>query len=139
MSAWSKYNIEGKIIEILKGARTDNNPKLKDHHFGDYSYMTPYQIAIRLKKILLNENNGIALKDLGEDVGGKDFGSYTSLSQIIARNLSQRCKNDAINIEGAFIHVSDAMKLSFKDDENKRIEMSHQSKQPLSLFRYQKR
>ena len=124
MSLWDKLQLYEKIKIILRGC----TPHDSDHHFGNYSYLTPYQIALKLK-----ENYPDAYKKIGRPIGGRRTGQRNSLAQYIANELSKRIRSREItDIEGAFLFREYLHKLEYQSD-GEVIESSSGESYDLSL------
>ncbi len=82
ISIWQEENLEDKIIRILKDVKFRSNPQ---HHFGQ-PFVTPYQLAMEL-----NKREGTTVKKLNscKEIGGEGSGSYNSLPQYLAGQISQ--------------------------------------------------
>jgi len=106
MSQWAEHNIHAKLTTILGTVASH------DHHFGR-PLLTAYQLAIEFAA-----RYPIETDDLGYPIGGAGTGQQNSLSQYLARELSQRIKAGTItNIEGLFLsnlHLND---VRFDTDE----------------------
>ncbi len=125
---WDELQLYEKIKTILKEC-TPHDP---DHHFGNYSYLTPYQIALKLKEKYPN-----IYEKIRKPIGGKGTGRRDSLAQYIANELSKRIKNGEIrDIEGAFLFREYLHKLEYQSDDGMMIESSSGESYDLSLFRY---
>lgn len=123
MNYWDEFQIESKIMQIL-----DTPPRNQSHHF-ERPFYTAYQIAIEFRRHFPDE-----FRNLGIPVGGKNSGRHDSLAQYIARELSHRIqRGDVTNIEGAFLHHQDLLKLEYADDEQ--VIESSMDKQYLSMYR----
>ena len=127
MSLWDELQLYNKIRTILKSC----TPHDHDHHFGNYSYLTPYQIALKLK-----EKYPYIYGKIEKPIGGKGTGRRDSLAQYIVNELSKRIKSGEItDIEGAFLFREYLHKLEYQSD-NEMIESSSGESYDLSLFRY---
>lgn len=80
MNKWEEYQIEEKIIKILKNAKI--NKKWK--HFGTNSFLTPYQICLEFSK-----KYPIETKSLAKNLTGKKA-NKDSLYRYISNQLSIR-------------------------------------------------
>ena len=119
---WNELNLDRLIVEIL-----DIPPKKENHPFGR-PFLTPYQIAIELKKRIPS-----ICEEFGLPIGGKGTGIHHSLAQYLARMLSQHIKNDSLpNVEGRFLQMSNISHLEF-DDFGESVEASSLS--GLSMYR----
>jgi len=100
-SNWQTFGIEDKIRQILISVEALS----PSHHFNG-GFITAYQLAIEFAKRFPAE-----AQKLGYSVGGKGLGSYNSLAQYLALQLSKRIKSLKItDIEGAFLanlHLAD--------------------------------
>jgi hypothetical protein len=114
-SLWATLNIESKLRAILGSVAYP-------HHFSERPFVTPYQLAIEFARL-----------------HPTDFGKGpSSLSQYIARELSQRIKaGTIIDIEGSFLANLHLDSLSFDDVVHGVAVMSSLtgSAYPVSLFR----
>ena len=127
MSLWDELQLY-KIIKTILRECTPHDPS---HHFGNYSYLTPYQIALKLK-----ENYPNIYEEIEKPIGGKRTGRRDSLAQYIANELSKRIKSGEIkDIEGAFLFREYLHKLEYQSDDGM-IESSSGESYDLSLFRY---
>lgn len=100
--------IEGKLIAILKEARL---PGDKEHHHLSPPFLSPYQIAIKFV-----QKHPDDAKATGLDVGGAGTGKHTSLSQRIAKFLSQYVRNNPDGeVEGAFLAGDNLRRLEYDD------------------------
>jgi len=105
ISQWERFGFEDKIRQIL-----DIQPYEGEHHFGR-PFLTAYQIAIQLKNMFHE-----VYSRFNEPLGGKGTGVHHSLSQYIARNLSQRIKNKSItHIEGRFLYMGNIQTIKYSD------------------------
>ena len=99
MSHWADHDIHAKLTAILGSIPS------YDHHFGR-PLLTAYQLAIEFA-----DRHHAETADLGYPIGGAGTGQQNSLSQYLARELSQRIKAGTIlNIEGLFLsnlHLND--------------------------------
>ncbi len=124
MSQWSQYGIHGKIHDILA---TVSYP----HHFGGRPFITAYQLAIEFAKQYPSEFGALNMP-----IGGAQGGQRSSLSQYLAKQLSDRIKAGTIaDIEGAFLGDLHLREITF-DRPNGTITSSLTgSGYPLSIFR----
>jgi len=118
---WS--NILDEIIKILKSA--EHYPETNETCF-----LTAYQLAV-----LLYENNKALIQSANcpKNIGGMGEKDQNSLSQYIARNLSQYSKKENSDIELRFLNITGLEQFSFLDE--KKI-LSMPSKNCFSMFRY---
>jgi len=124
MSHWQEYNIDEKIINILRAHESQG------HHFGR-PFLTAYQLAI---EFALRHPDIVSC--LGKPVGGADVGRRDSLAQYLALELSNKIKaGDIAQIEGRFLsnqHIND---ISFKKDRETIHSSISGSRLALSMFR----
>ena len=125
MTKWEQFDMERKVIEVLKVK------ELNSKHRLDRPFLTPYQIAIELTNKYPN-----LCQDLGMELGGAGTGFQHSLTQYIAQRLSGRIRNEHIkNIERAFISNMHLTDLVFKDSNGQEIHSSKTDQDTLSMFR----
>jgi hypothetical protein len=127
MSIWAEHHVEARIIEVLRDVPTVNDA----HHFGR-PYMSAYQLAIELHR----RYPDIA-EALGQRVGGAGVGQRNSLAQYVAKQLSDRIRDDPKQpVEGAFITNRDVLELSYQGADGTPVTSSLTgSGFDLSLFR----
>jgi hypothetical protein len=127
MSVWGDFEVEGKIIDILR-----QTPYQEAHHFGR-PYMSAYQLAIAVDRRWPRVR--AALGNL--PVGGLGIGTRNSLAQYLAGELSRRIKSgDLTTIEGAFLTDQDLAELVYVESDGRRVTSSLTgSGYDLSLFR----
>ena len=95
MYKWEKFDIENKVIDILRHA--EGHPQ--EHHFGS-PFLTAYQLAIAFSQLYPDDFQSLGY----ENVGGKGIGKRSSLAQYLAKQLSTRIRDGRIqNIEGRFL------------------------------------
>ena len=124
MSIWNDFSIETRIRDIL-----DVPPREPGHHFGR-PFLTAYQIAI-----CFAERFPDAHALIGRQIGGRRTGSSHSLAQYLARQLSDRIRNDRVTgIEGADLHGTHLKTLEYRSPEGD-VESSTGSSSELSMFR----
>lgn len=105
MSIWAEQNVEDKVLAVLGDVPTVNDT----HHFGR-PYMSAYQLAIGLHRRYPE-----VAEALGQEVGGAGVGSRNSLSQYLAKRLSDHIRDDGMYpVEGAFISNKDVLRLTFE-------------------------
>jgi hypothetical protein len=124
-SLWATLNIESKLRAILGSVAYP-------HHFSERPFVTPYQLAIEFARLHPTDFGTLAMP-----IGGVGTGP-SSLSQYIARELSQRIKaGTIIDIEGSFLANLHLDSLSFDDVVHGVAVMSSLtgSAYPVSLFR----
>ena len=125
ISNWVIYDIEIKVRTILT-----NIKNVRKHHFGR-PYLTAYQLAIVFSQSYPNE-----FKSLGYQIGGKNSGKKSSLSQYLARELSGRIKSqEIIDIEGCFISNLHLDSIILDHNGNKIESSLTHTKDDLSMFR----
>ena len=101
---WSS-TVENNIREILRGLYYRPN---RNHHLGR-PFLTAYQLAIEYDGRFPE-----LCEQLGFPVGGSGSGVHRSLSQWLARNLSQRIGGGEIrDIEGGFLSDLHRADISF--------------------------
>ncbi len=125
MSIWQKENLEDKIIRILKDVKFRSNPQ---HHFGQ-PFVTPYQLAMEL-----NKREGTIVKKLKscKEIGGEGSGSYNSLPQYLAGQISQHYDDmRKRGVEGAFLSGDFLKELVFEGAVKSSV-------RDVSMFRYNK-
>jgi|LSQX01.2.fsa_nt_gb hypothetical protein len=125
MSVWQKENIEQKIIDILKGVEFRFNPQ---HRFGR-PFLTAYQLAI-----VFSEKNLNVVEQLNtcQEIGGEGSGTYNSLSQYLARQISGHYESmKDRGVEGAFLSGDNREDLVLDGDVRPSVK-------DISMFRYNK-
>lgn len=101
--------VENNIREILGGVYYRPN---RHHHLGR-PFLTAYQLAIEYDRRFPE-----LCEQLGFPVGGSGSGVHQSLSQWLARNLSQRIGRGEIkDIEGGFLSDRHRADISFNGPE----------------------
>ncbi len=126
MSQWDSLNIQECVATIL--SRVPES----EHHFGGRPFMTAYQIAIEFAHDYPNQ-----FLQLRKEVGGKDTGLRTSVSQYLANELSRKILARQItNIEGAFLSNRHINKLSFHNAPRDVESSISGNRASLSMFRY---
>ncbi len=126
MSKWENLNIEDKLINILRHAKS--HPA--DHHFGP-PFLTAYQLAIAFTQQYPDD-----AKSLGFPVGGEGIGQRNSLAQYLAGQLSRRIHNGSIqNVEGGFLSNQFLKQISFISGSEVIISSLTDTQYPLSMFR----
>lgn len=127
MSVWTEHEVEAKVLDVLGDVPTINDA----HHFGR-PYMSAYQLAIELHR----RYPDVAMA-LGQPVGGAGVGQRNSLSQYLAKRLSDCIRdNPDFPIEGAFISNRDVLQLSYQGPDGAILTSSVTgSGYDLSLFR----
>jgi hypothetical protein len=127
VSIWSDHDVEGKILEVLEDVPVINQA----HPFGR-PYMSCYQLAIELHRRYPQ-----VAEALGQPVGGAGAGRRNSLSQYLAKRLSDRIRDDpGYPVEGAFISNKDVLRLSYQAPDGADLTSSVTgSGYDLSLFR----
>ena len=124
MSIWEDYSIETRVRGIL-----DVPPRDPGHHFGR-PFLTAYQIAIIFAERFRED---YAL--IGKQIGGTGTGTSHSLAQYLARELSDRIRNDRVRgIQGADLHGTHLKTLEYRSPEGD-VESSTGSSSELSMFR----
>jgi hypothetical protein len=95
MTTTQAADVVDKVVEILSQVR--HKP---DHHLGR-PFLTAYQIAIRLNQRYPDLAESLGHRDF---IGGKNSGSYTSLTQAVAATLSRTVRDNLDpRLEGAFL------------------------------------
>lgn len=113
--------IRSEIVEILKSASRYEN--------GETCYLSAYQIAV-----LLYKNQSLIQGFSGpKNIGGKGEGKHTSLSQYIAKSLSNDIDKGLISIERAFFNTYGLKEFLFLDEKGVTKEPSNEC---FSMFRY---
>ena len=124
MSLWANHDIHAKLTTILAAMHSH------DHHFGR-PLLTAYQLAIEFAARYPAETTA-----LGYPIGGLGTGQQNSLSQYLARELSQRIKAGTVaDIEGLFLsnlHLND---VRFDTDAGVISSSLTQTPYTLSLYR----
>jgi len=129
MTKWDEFEMERKITEVLSSPAHEN-----EHHFRR-SFLTPYQIAIELTRMYPT-----ICQDLGKELGGAGTGLHHSLTQYIARELSQRIKRQEIqHIKGAFLSNMHLTELVYKTLNGTPVRSSTTDESVLSMFRLRQR
>lgn len=106
MSHWQNLSIENKIVDILSSVP----PYEEGHHMG-HPFLTAYQLAIEY-----NRRHSEDVVILSLTVGGAGTGSYNSLAQYLARQLSQRVLDGNSPFEGGFLSNQHLKEMVFDDD-----------------------
>lgn len=123
-SLWQQYDIEHRVIEILREVPNDG------HHFG-IPFLTAYQLAIEFDR----RHHDVVTR-LGKAVGGAGTGARTSLAQYLALGLSRRIRNNlGYPIEGAFIANRYVSNLSYTHGQALITSSITGSRLSLSMFR----
>ena len=127
VTIWAEHDVEARILEVLGDVPTTNDA----HHFGR-PYMSAYQLAIELHR-----RYPAVAKALGRPVGGAGVGRRNSLAQYLAKQLSDRNRDDDhYPVEGAFITNQDVLRLSYQGPDGAPVTSSLTgSGFELSLFR----
>lgn len=121
-SKWEAFELDEKVRSILNNV----TPSSPGHHLG-MPYLTAYQIAIEF-----NRRHPEIVGELGYKVGGKAVGEHVSLSQYMARQLSQRIKAGKLtDIEGGFLSRQDLGDMVFSTG----IESSADGSWDASIYR----
>jgi hypothetical protein len=103
-SDWHEHGFDNKIRKILANVV----PSSPGHHLGT-PFLTAYQIAIEFNRL-----HGDVVQKLGYQVGGKSVGEKVSLTQYVARQISQRIKSGKLgDVEGAFLSRHDLKDITF--------------------------
>lgn len=124
-SKWDTLEIEAKVTEILQSAESHQ----PGHPFGR-PFVTAYQLAI-----VFASRYEDAARELGLPVGGVGTGTYTSLAQYLARELSRRINSGRItHIEGAFLWRRHVREIAF-DHQGQAVRSSLGESFDLSMFR----
>lgn len=92
-SKWQQYDIESKLIVILREVPED----AKGHHFGR-PFLAVYQIAFEFAQ--RRPKVGVAL---GHSVGGKGIGVRYSSANYLGHQLSRRIRDGLMPVEGVFL------------------------------------
>jgi hypothetical protein len=127
MSVWERFEVERKIIGILR-----ETPHQEAHHFGR-PYLSAYQLAIEVDRRWPDLRNALD----NPPVGGLGIGTRNSLAQYLARELSRRIKSGELTtVEGAFLSDEDLEELIYVESDGQRVTSSLTgSGYHLSLFR----
>ena len=127
MSVWGDFEVESKIIDILR-----DTPHQEAHHFGR-PYLSAYQLAIAVDR----RWPGIRAALGNLPVGGLGTGMRSSLAQYLAGELSRRIKSGELTtVEGAFLTDEDLVEIVYAGSDGRRITSSLTgSGYDLSLFR----
>jgi hypothetical protein len=126
MSLWDDNNLTELIREIL----SDVHYAVENHYFGR-PFATPYQIAVEL-----SIRHPEVVARIGQPIGGKDTGQYTSLSQYLAGELSRRMQSGQIrNIEGGFLSNQHLNSVSFKTTDGIIASSLTETQYDVSLYR----
>lgn len=127
MTIWAQHDVEARVLEVLHDVPTINDV----HHFGR-PYMSAYQLAIELHR-RYPEVAGA----LGQPVGGAGVGQRNSLAQYLAKQLSDRIRDDPDHpVEGAFISNRDVLRLTYQGPDGAPLTSSLTGTTfDLSLFR----
>ena len=128
MSHWDEFDLEAKIIQILRTAKGYPH----EHHFGS-PFLTTYQLAIAFAQNYPEDFRTITLP-----IGGEGVGQHNSLAQYLAGELSKRIKSGSItNIEGCFLSNQDLEQISFRNGDAIIISSLTDTQYPLSMYRLQ--
>lgn len=123
-SLWEQHEIEAKLEAILETIQ----PVEERSHLGR-PFVSAYQLALAFRDTYQQ-----TFDDLGKPVGGEGVGQHHSLTQYLARELSNRIrKGETIRIEGAPLTHLYIRTLDFKGG-NEEVRSSLQ-KEYLTLFR----
>lgn len=117
------------LIEILKEC-----PEYRPAHHLGRPFMSAYQIAIRFAERFPNH---FAVQEL--DIGGSGVGVHESLTQQIARFLSQAIRQDTtLPIQGGFISHQHVSQFSFNvANQHQPVEVSTlHTEHGHSIFRF---
>lgn len=115
MTQWETFAMEQKIKAILAAERP---PGEWEPHIG-YRFMTPYQIAIELKRRFPAEE----LPDL--PIGGEGTGGKFSLTQYVARELSGRIREGHMRgVQMAYLSGAHADRMTFRAPGGQHVEAS---------------
>lgn len=127
MSIWADHDVEARVIEVLAAVPTTG----QDHHFGR-PYMSAYQLAIDFHRRYPQ-----VAQALGQPLGGAGVGERNSLAQYLAKQLSDRIRDDEdYPVEGAFLTNVDVETLRYRGPDGTPITSSlTDSGFDLSLFR----
>ncbi|MEV6283482.1 hypothetical protein [Kribbella sp. NPDC051770] len=129
MSDWADFDVEAKVLEALETVPVVNQD---GHHYGR-AWITTYQLAIKVHEL----HNDLA-DSLGLKVGGVGTGEQSSLSQYLARQLSNQIKRhgETYPVEGAFLSGVALSELRFKKHDGQPLTSSVTgSGYDLSMFR----
>jgi hypothetical protein len=124
--------MDGLVERILGDVRQVD----ESHHFGR-PFMTAYQLAIKLR-----QRHRETADALHREVGGRGTGVPTSLSQILARELSRRIRQaqeagETYPVEGAFLSNDGITGLSYANPGGDPVASSLiGSPKDLALFRW---
>jgi hypothetical protein len=127
MSIWEDNHVEATVLDVLSAVPTRN----ESHHFGR-PYITAYQLAIGV-----HGRDPQLAATLNVPLGGAGAGQQSSLTQYLARELSQRAKIDpAYPVEGAFVSNENVLDMVFQAPDGNAFHSSAQEGGwDLSLFR----
>lgn len=127
VSVWEERQVEATVLEVLSAVPTRN----ESHHFGR-PFITAYQLAIGVHAL-----DPQLAATMNVPVGGAGTGQQSSLTQYLARELSQRAKVDsAYPIEGAFVSNENVLDMVFQGPAGAPLHSSAQEGGwDLSLFR----
>lgn len=125
MSFWQEHDMETKVLAILRDVPED----AEGHHLGR-PFLTAYQIAIEFAHW-----HPDVVAALGLPVGGAGAGQHNSLSQYLAKQLSDRVRDGHIPVEGGFLsnlHLND---ITFNNDNSTITSSLTGTNFTLSMFR----
>jgi hypothetical protein len=127
MSLWEDHQAEATVLDVLRAVPTKND----SHHFGR-PFITAYQLAIRV-----HQRDPQLTAALNVPVGGAGAGQQRSLTQYLARELSQRAKEDpAYPVEGAFVSNENVLDMVFRGPDGNPLHSSGpEANWDLSIFR----
>lgn len=106
MSKWESTGIRERVLEVLEAVKSDR----PEHRFGT-PFLTAYQIAIAVESTPREAGAQAWTERLDLPLGGKGTGVHYSLSQYIARQLSQV---EDVMVEGLFLSAQHIKSLQFE-------------------------
>ena len=124
-SFWTENDLGRIVNDILSDAASGESA----HHFGP-SFMTAYQLAIRVKRLCPR-----VFQRFGRPLGGQGAGDRVGFAQYIARQLSRRIgSGEIVNLEGRFLSYNSVKRLEFEDAGDTIVVASNNPR--VSMFRY---
>lgn len=124
-SKWQQYDIEAKLISILRETPED----VADHHFGS-PFLTAYQIAIEFA-----QRHPEVVAALGHPVGGEGIGVRYSLASYLAKQLSDRSRDGRLPIDGCFLSNKHLHAITFNHNDGLITSSLTDTNDTLSMFR----
>lgn len=126
-SKWQQYGIEKKLLSILRELPENSG----EHHFGQ-PFLTAYQIAIEFA-----QRHPEIVAELGYPVGGAGVGTSYSLANYLAKQLSDRVRDERIPVDGVFLSNAHLHAVTFDHNEELITSSLTGTNFTLSMFRLQ--